>query len=366
MSDRSMGRVQVPDIGAIEKELAEFWRGAFSDEQPVLRASMVNLVVACEDSASVAEASTTIARLSEHLPGRAIVISAEPAGGDEGKLDAWVSTHCHRGPGGSQVCSEQVTLAASGEASSHVPETVLQLLLEDTPVVTWWRRRKMLSDPLCHPLARLSDRFVVDSSMFDEPREALADLATIAADPSCRGSVGDLVWMRSEAWREHVASLFDGFAFREHLARVTRMHAACGGPAAAAGFTVAGGYFVGWMASRLGWRFEGKGRCSRRDGRTLALTLAHDPAFPTGRIAAIRIETSDGEPPAVFSVERAGPEKDSLRVRIDTARTCPLPHTKKLTRMSEGALLCGELQRDAGDPLFEESLACAAKLAAAE
>ena len=84
MSDRSMGQIRVPDIGAIEKELAEFWREASSDEQAVLRATMLNLVVACEDSVSLADASKTIAQLSAHLPGRALLIATEPAanGGD--------------------------------------------------------------------------------------------------------------------------------------------------------------------------------------------------------------------------------------------------------------------------------------------
>ncbi|MDX1387946.1 MAG: glucose-6-phosphate dehydrogenase assembly protein OpcA, partial [Acidobacteriota bacterium] len=291
----------------------------------------------------------------------------EPAAdGEEARLEAYVSTHCHRGPGGSQVCSEQVTLSARGDASAYIPETVLQLLLEDTPVVTWWRRARMLSDPLCHPLARLSDRFVVDSSLFAKPRKALADLAAISADDGWRGSVGDLVWMRSEAWREQVASFFDGVAFRDHLRKVTAVRTTCGGPAGPAGFTVAGGYFVGWMASRLGWGFEGPGRCSRRDGCALEVELTHDAGFPAGRIASIRVECSDGDPPAVFAVERTGPEEEELRIRIDVETTCPLPHTKKLTRMSEGALLCGELERDTADPLFEESLSCAAKLAAAK
>jgi len=360
-----MEPIPVPDVGAIENQLAEFWREAATDDQAVLRARMLNVVVACEDPSAVNDVSRTVARLSENLPGRALVVTVAPAAaGGEDRIEGYVSTHCHRGSGGSQVCSEQVTLSSTGGASSHLPETVLQLLLEDTPVCTWWRRPALLSDGLCLPLALLSDRFVVDSSRLADPVAAISDLATLAGEAGWRGSTGDLLWVRSEIWREQVASLFDAMAFRGYLDGITSVRVAAGGPAGPRGFTAAGGYLVGWLAARLGWSHQGSGRCGRRDGGSVEIELSHDEGARPGRIASIRIAATDGNRPAVFNVERTAPGENALKIRIDVEMTCPLPSTKRLTPMSSGALLCGELERDTRDLLFDESLACVARLVA--
>jgi glucose-6-phosphate dehydrogenase assembly protein OpcA len=358
-----MEPMAVPDVGAIENQLAEFWREAAADDQAVLRARMLNVVVACEDPSAVNDVSQTVARLSEDLPGRALVVTTTPAvEGGEDRIDGYVSTHCHRGPGGSQVCSEQVTLSATGGASAHLPETVLQLLLEDTPVCTWWRRPALLSDALCLSLARLSDRFVVDSSRLDDPVAAILDLAAIAAEEGWRGSAGDLVWVRSEIWREQVASLFDAMAFRGYLEGITAVRVAAGGPAGPRGVTTAGAYLVAWLAARLGWSYREGKRFTRRDGGNVEIELDHNEEARPGRIASIRIEATDGNRPAIFNVERTAPKEDAITIRIDVEMTCPLPYTKRLTPMSSGELLCGELERDTRDLLFEESIACAAKL----
>ena len=78
MTDRSMEPIPVPDVGAIENQLAEFWREAAADDQAVLRARTLNVVVACEDPSALNDVSRTVARLSEDLPGRALVVTTAP------------------------------------------------------------------------------------------------------------------------------------------------------------------------------------------------------------------------------------------------------------------------------------------------
>jgi hypothetical protein len=112
----------------------------------------------------------------------------------------------------------------------------------------------------------------------------------------------------------------------------------------------------------LGWSHGHGERCLRRDGGSVEIELSHDHEARPGRIASVRIEATDGNRPAVFNVERTTPKEDALRIRIDVEMTCPLPYTKRLTSMSSGALLRGELERDTRDLLFEESIAYAARL----
>ena len=125
------------DVGLVEKELAETWRRSSTAEHPLLRACMLNLVVVASGPDDVAEATKTIAELSEHQPGRAIVIDTSGEGDD---IEAYVAAHCHRRPDGEQVCTEQINLVGGPGCVDVLPGAVLHLLCEDLPVFTWWRR----------------------------------------------------------------------------------------------------------------------------------------------------------------------------------------------------------------------------------
>ena len=194
--------VRLPDVADIETQLANFWRQASSDDQAVVRASTHNLIVVCETGDDVARATEAVAVLSEQHPGRVIVVCTEPAGDGSSELDAFVTTHCHLGSGGNRVCSEQVTLKARGPAGVDlVPETVLQLLEGDCPVYTWWRRPELATDPLWEPLARLSDRCIVNSATAADPVGVLGDLAALARTDAARGSRRGARWSRPSSIR---------------------------------------------------------------------------------------------------------------------------------------------------------------------
>src|SRR5262245_39463572 len=224
-----------------------------------MRACTHNLIVACEDVAGVADATRTVALLSEAFPGRVLlVVTTTGEGGAETRdLDAFVSTHCHRAAAGSRVCCEQVTLAARGDAAaSLIPDTVLQLLESDVPVYTWWRRKSFATDPLWEPFARISDRCIVNSATSGDPARALPDLAALAANDAWRGTAGDLAWIRLEPWREVVAALFDSALTRPYLDGISRVEIDTGGTTGSRGTAVSGAYIVAWLASRLGWSLD--------------------------------------------------------------------------------------------------------------
>ena len=360
--------VRLPDLADLEKQLAEFWRQASSEDEAVTRACTLNLIVACREKRDLAGTAKTIALLSEQHPGRTLMVSVDAVaeGESDERLAAYVSAHCHRASGGARVCSEQITLEAHEKSAHLIPETVLQLLVGDCPVYTWWRRPRMGTDLLWSQLARISDRFIVDSATFPDPVEAVTDLASLASSQTWGGNVGDLLWVRLERWRELVASQFDSSLTRGYLDWATAVQVTAGGPASERGVTAAGAYLAGWLASRLGWRSEADGGTLRRkDGGRVRVELKHDPRFESGRTCSVSIECSDADRPATFVVERLSPEEDAVRLRMETEGACPLPYIQKLAGLDDVSLLCGELERDAHDSVLEDALASATLLASA-
>jgi glucose-6-phosphate dehydrogenase assembly protein OpcA len=359
------GPAAVADVESIERELREMWRAASSEEHPVLRASMLDLVVACDTPEDAREATRAVALLSLNHPGRALVVSGAREGAPSGEaLAVFVSAHCHRGPGETLVCSEQVTLEATRPSLALVPSTLLRLLDSDTPVFVWWRRAALAPDPLWEPLAKLSDRFLADTARNADPAAALRDLAALARHSSWHGSIGDLAWTRLESWRETVASFFESPLTRGHLERIARVELAVGGPAGRGGATVAGAYLAGWLASRLGWsRGAGPWTWRRRDGSDVRVEVSRDRSAAPGDVASVRIDAPDGEPPARFSAERIAPGSDIVRLTVEVEGTCPLPATLKLRKPEDAALLCRELERISREPVFDAALREAASLA---
>ena len=70
------------------------------------------------------------------------------------------------------MCTEQINLVGGPGTMDVLPAAVLHLLCEDLPVFTWWRRPLDIEDSLLRPLARLSNRFIVDTSSHEDPAAA--------------------------------------------------------------------------------------------------------------------------------------------------------------------------------------------------
>lgn len=348
------------DVNEVEGQLAELWRETSSEDEAVVRACSLNLVVACDDERDVERATRLVAGVSETAPGRALVIARKGAAAEADELDVFVSAHCHRGAGGVQVCSEQVTLEVRGEGRELVPGTILRLLVEDMPVYTWWRRPSLDRDGLLRPLRDLSDRLIVNSAGFDAPVEQLGALRKVASETSWTGHPADLTWARLEPWREALASFFDGPVMRSRLEQVTRVTVTASGPSSKDGRTAAGAYLAGWLSSRLGWsRRGGANGWSRADGGPLTLEFRQDHGLPAGEVAEARLETANGDSTTAFVARREG-SSELVRLTVESKDACPLPHRIKLPSRDEAALLCGVLQQAERDEIFEAALSDAA------
>ena len=236
------------DYGAIEKGFASLWRNEKSEgEGAVTRAALWNVVAHTWTGDQQAQASDTLARASESVPSRTIVVRANPSSSDS--MTSWISANCHRVGKNQQVCSEEVVIVADGERVHHVAPLVSALLLPDMPVAVWWLGdlpgdQESYVAPLLDP----ADRLIVDSREFHDP-EDLALVSRIAEETTT--APADLNWVRLEEWRAATASLFDPAPMRERLRDVRQVRIVCG-EGTSFGAAAEGLLYVGWLTVQSG------------------------------------------------------------------------------------------------------------------
>jgi glucose-6-phosphate dehydrogenase assembly protein OpcA len=342
---------EIESLDEVERRVGELWSELAAQDKAVLRACKMNLIVVAAPGEDLPKLLEDLGKVTDVQPGRVIVVATADRHGAS-SLKPWIAAHCHLGPGGHPVCSEQVVLEVQGPAEALVPEALLRLLVSDMPVFVWWRTT-LVGEPLLQPVLEMADRFIVNSAAEGTAAGALSILAWMTDHRGWRGNVGDLAWVRTDPWREIVASMFDGPQAREELARLSRVRVACRGVADACGST--GLYLAGWLASRLGWTVEGPTRARRADGAPVEITLGSCEASVPGRIASVHLETDQG---ATFQATRTRVDGPGVRV-VALARH---PRLRRVQALDDLALLHGELQRDARDPIFEAALRAGAAL----
>lgn len=349
-----LGRRPVPSPADVEKQLAEFWREASTDEQAVMRACAMNLVVICADEPDDLRRSTElVAAIAATAPCRALVVG--PPGENVAELEVYVSAHCHRGTGGAQVCSEQVTIEPGASSLDLVPSTVLQLLVEDMPVYTWWRRRELDAAALLDPLVDLSDYWIVDSATSGAGGAHLNAMLALCSREAWEGHLIDGAWARLATWREALASFFDDPSRRPALDRITRVDVEAGGPIARA-------YLSGWLASRLGYRQASDGRWSRPDGVKVEFASRRVEGLSEGEVAAARIEAEQDDATVVFTAGPVDERKACLPLTVSVEGRAASRRKIRMPPLDETGMICGLLQRTGRDTVFEEALALAARL----
>lgn len=355
------------DVAEVEAKLAELWRQAASRDRSVVRTCMLNLIVVCADAADGRRVGKLLSCISRTAPSRALVIAPrEPRGAQPGaaSLQARVSAHWDGESAGGRICSEQITLEVHGDGSHLVPPTVLQLLVQELPVTTWWRRGVLRGDPLLAALSGLSQRLIIDSSSFRNPAVALHELCDVSgAGHSGAWHAADLTWARQDPWREAIATLFDLEQLRPRLGLLSEVAIQGGGPALTTKLTAAGAYLASWLVSRLGWQPGDRPDSWRRaDSGAVRIQFQHDEARAAGELGRVDLVCAGRDGRQQLTAER---DKDGALLRL-SVQGAPLPGLPRLLRLperDEGALLCGMLQRPAQDPIYEAALACAARMA---
>lgn len=328
------------DVTRIEKELSELWRAEQHDaKRAVTKAALWNVVAHTWTSEEHARATQVLAAASAAVPQRTIVVQADPHE-EAGEIASWISANCHLvGGGKEQVCSEEVSIVASGERVSHIAPLVKALLLPDMPVAVWWLGD--LPDDHRHyaeTLLEAADRLIVDSAQFNSPTDL--ELVARIADETATAPA-DLNWARIEEWRAATAALFDPPPMRACLPHIAKVRVMSGG-GGAFGELAQAFLYVGWLSAQL----------------TIDLPFELVSEGNARGIVAVEIHSHDG---AISVIRRSGPNGVVLATSdvTETAVDCV---TRALAQKPED-LIVRLLKRPEADRVFLKALKAARRLA---
>jgi glucose-6-phosphate dehydrogenase assembly protein OpcA len=349
---------QSPGGGAISVEQIERELGKLrmnEDGTLGLRASVLNLMVVTDEE-SAGDITQSVSKLSGQHPARAILLISDPEE-EEANLDFRLSAFCSlRGGGGAQVCAEQITIHAEGPPAEHLESLAGPLLIPDLPVFLWYPGPFSPSSPEFAGLAKLADRIIIDSAAAGACERSLREIAGLL-EKTGTPAMGDLQWMMLSPWRALVAELFGAPERAAELHKIRKLevlHSPSGECRAL--------LFVGWLASRLGWRAEdetrtGEGREIRFVGPSGELTAKLSPNSPDARLRRVRLY-SDGYS---FQVSR---HRDLSDVRTTVMRDDELigELTVHLGSFDLGVLLGEELRYRGRDAIYETALRAAVEI----
>ncbi|NMR20924.1 glucose-6-phosphate dehydrogenase assembly protein OpcA [Cellulomonas fimi] len=165
------------------------------DEGGAVALGRVLTLVIDVGTSDVEEAVAAANDASREHPCRVIVLAE--GGGTEDGLDAEIRV------GGDAGASEVVVLRPSGALRLHGDTLVIPLLLPDAPIVAWWPYDAP-ENPAEHPVGRMAQRRITDSTECSNPLDTLERLST-AYQPGDT----DLAWTRITLWRGLLAAALD-------------------------------------------------------------------------------------------------------------------------------------------------------------
>jgi len=364
-------------VARLERELRELWTAAEEPgEIPMSRVCTMNIEVVAPSRAMLERYTPVVDEVTASIPSRVILASIEPdAPGNEitGSATAVCSLD-----GGRKICSERVTLSATGNACARSASAIEAFLVPEIPTALVWLGRVHVEDPVFEDLANDANRIVLDSEY-----TSLASLLQVTAwarKQKAGPQVSDIAWTRLAPWQEMLARFFDP-PERQHLAqRITRVALQ---QAADAGARLGPepALLLGWLATRLDWKAShlgGKLRFRRPDGQSVTVDLGAVPR-PAGvapqTLACVTLEAADGDTTMVASIERvlasgegshqegATRDSDVMVWRQACAGSAPLEQHVRLGANKAAKWLERTLHRARHDQAFDESVAFAEQIA---
>lgn len=253
------GTMTQVDVTGIERQLRQLWYNAAGSERgdgtpDVVRACAYNFILCSQDDDAETVGNDLLADLAAYHPFRALLVVNRQ--GRDGRLEAWVSTRCHRVNAQKQICTEQITVVADGHADGPVLSVVEPLMVTDLPVFLWWRQRQLTSG-LLQKLAQCSSKVIVDTGLASHEFDTayLADVAKMFGQLPARVVLSDLNWRRLHSWQIALANAFDGFPLMPqdlHGVKTVNIKSQTG--TASGAVSCSGLLLCAWMASRLDWK----------------------------------------------------------------------------------------------------------------
>lgn len=244
------------DVSGIERELARLWSEPHpkSDApQNVTRAVMSNLLIYCASPEQAEPVPLEIATIVLQHPCRALLLVGDSKGpGND--IAAQVSAHCQFVGGGRQVCSEHVTVSATGDAVRRLPSAARSLLLGDIPTSLWWATPEPPPEggSLFEELAVMADQVIYESMGWLDPVRCMIATANWAGGEATGQRIADLSWRKLKPWRRIISQALDPTVVgdaQQAIVEVEMEHGPHGLPQA--------WLLTSWLVRRLGWEATG-------------------------------------------------------------------------------------------------------------
>jgi hypothetical protein len=370
-SDVSLTTLETAAHGrAIETGLLELWRQADAADVggALVRAASLTLVVPVLPGQSADELVGVIDRVTAVHPCRAVLVALD----EETPEPTAILTSHYRRPGVEEAARywEEVRIVAPPRAVHQALSAASTVVLPGLPVQAWWPGMVAFDGDLYNRVVEVSDRILLDSGRFRDPRGSLAELAGAIEIAHESIAFGDLSWSRINPWRVMTAELFDAPADQDLLDSIERVTIEyC--RSATGNESVQALLYVGWLASRLGWEpraaleeVPGTWRFWLVDAvRPVEVRIARNdrppptdgdaPPGPTPGLRSVKIEAIEAERHATYLVERCGAGDEARTVKEDGARLESRAH---LPSQDEVDLLQEELGGFSTDRIFVDSL----------
>lgn len=372
-SNEHLHQAPTINVEAIERELTSLWQQASKedDEGGVTRASMFNLLVYAPSRATAKDLDDILTDVAAARPCRVILIVADSEE-HQGTLTAEVTSRCTLPSGSSkQVCCEQVTITSATDQLEEVPSAVAPLMLSDLPVYLWWHAEPKISDKmLFRRLVDLSNRVVIDSTMFPNPESELVIMASVLTQTPRWTAISDLNWARLTAWRALLAGFYDVADYRGLLNNLTRVVIRYAPTKGSSVIPARALLLGGWLASRLHWTVKpGTARRSESSAslqlsasnKSLTLEFEHTRReIEPGHLALVTLE-SGFDQPVSFTVRRS---EDGQRIETSVTRdeAKSAPRVLGYEGLSETELIGKELEILGHDRVYEQAVLAAGEI----
>jgi glucose-6-phosphate dehydrogenase assembly protein OpcA len=335
----------------IESALLKLMHDRRDEERVQAPARVLNLIIVV-DHEFKGEVTNRLERINRDNPARTILIVVE-----DGKtsLDATATlVNEHDAPGQSAVFRERIEIVCGDQHLEHLDTIIYPVLATEVGTVIW--------SPHGHPeavdaLRGLANSALIDSLEYPNWRDALERCIEISE----HAEVSDLAWLRSNPWRERIASTFDPPVWRPELLKINkvtvRMEENSG---------IAALLWFGWLASRLGWE-PGPIDVDAPDHRRgfaigpegpIEMVIDNDDTMPVPGLSGVTIETSSG---LSISLDRG---VGGLRASRKTGNGDESDWTiLGASRGEDGILAHGVTNAMLPDPLFKPALLAASLMA---
>ena len=371
-----LGEPRPVNVADLEAELSALWRTAAEDpasENAVTRACALTLLIYAESDAAAYEVTSLVAEVTRQNPCRAIIMMLEPEATPAG-LEAWVSAHCHLPVAGEkQVCSEQITIRARGEAGQGLASVVLPLAVSGLPILLWWRAGDFSPPPYFDQILRVTEHVIVDTARFSIRGNQMQDLDAWVHKHSGRVQLSDLNWSRITPWRQLIAQCFDAADRRPYLDRLSEVRIEYEQDSARLVTQRAQSLLLtGWLASRLGWKFLRSERPDEAQPRIFYFKSNSRTVKVVRNLKRVdnacgvcfTIELgAEGPSAARFSFQR-GRDGKVVKTLAEVPGSPPMGRSVRLEVLEEVELLNEELILGGRDRLYEQALSVVAQMIA--